>query len=332
MKSTLRMAAAMIGILTVVPRTVPAQTTSPPSVVAVRVVTEAGEAHGTAALISRRDRGTQTTLHFLTSARLVRGGDSEGDQASPRIQLRLDAARTVDVQRDDVFLTGGLIDVAVLQAATGSDTPLRPLPLVYDPPNLGAVFLVHGIDDSGSLVTLPEHVRFASTLLATGDRDASRLIGCVGAPAVSPQGVFGIVHECEANRPPVISLLSMAQSFLERHLSRGTTSTVAAAPQFDMVERQVTQTIPLVACSATGDVDVSLQVGLREFVTDATAALLNPHEVHVTDLTVVKLEDRSLRLRFTLGGATMPPVPPDDCLRGQALIALHLRFAVAPNP
>jgi hypothetical protein len=47
---------------------------------------------------------------------------------------------------------------------------------------------------------------------------------------------------------------------------------------------------------------------------------------------VLKLEDRSVRLQFTLGGEPTPPAPANNCLRGQALITLRLRLAVTPNP
>jgi hypothetical protein len=302
------------------------------SVVSLRIVTEAGETHGTAVLIGREDRSVDATLHFLTSARLFRGPDGERERPAKTVQLRVDAKRTVDVKREDVFLAGvGFVDLAVLRVTAVKDTTLRPTPVSYDPPIAGAVFIVSGMDDSGTVVSIAEHARFQSTLLLVGDRDASGVKNCVGAPALSPQGVFGVVRECEPNRPPVISLLSMAQPFLERHLPRQTTST-AARSQFDLVERQVTRTLPLIACNATGEVDVPVQLAHHELLTDATATLVNPHEVHLTDLTVLKLEDRSVRLRFTLGGEPTPPAPPTDCLRGQALVTLRLRLAVAPNP
>ena len=60
----------------------------------------------------------------------------------------------------------------------------------------------------------------ARFLFAIGDRDLSALWGCVGAPAISQERVFGIVSQCSANRSPVISFLSMARGFIERNVPR----------------------------------------------------------------------------------------------------------------
>jgi hypothetical protein len=121
----------------------------------------------------------------------------------------------------------------------------------------------------------------------------------------------------------------MAQSFLERYVPRQTTQ-VLLARQFGLAERQITSPLLLVGCDFTNirEIDVPLQLGPREFVTDAT--LVNPREV--TDITVVKLEDRSVRLRFSLGSFPGPPASPTDCPQGQALVTLHLRLAVTPMP
>jgi len=51
-----------------------------------------------------------------------------------------------------------------------------------------------------------------------GDRDASGLAGCVGAPAVSDEGIYGVVGECDPNRAPVITLLSAAYSLITRQV------------------------------------------------------------------------------------------------------------------
>jgi len=333
MRITRGVVAAVLGALTMAPYSGQAnEAGQSASLASLRIMTEAGEAHGTAVLIGREDRAADATLDFLTSGGLFRGQEGEREQPARTIQLRLDAERTVEVKRENVFLSRvGLVDLAVLRVTAVKDTTLRPTSVSYDPPPAGAVFIVSGMDDSGTHASIAEHARFQSTLLVVGDRDASGVKNCVGAPALSPQGVFGIVRECEPNRSPVISLLSMARPFLERHLPKQTTSP-ALTSQFDLVERQVTQTLPLIACDATGEIDVPLHLERREVLADATATLVNPREVHLTDLTVLKLEDRSVRLRFTLGGEPTPPAPPNDCLRGQALITLRLRLAVAPNP
>ena len=39
-----------------------------------------------------------------------------------------------------------------------------------------------------------------------------------GAPAISEDGIYGVVSECEANRAPVITLLAVAHSFIARQV------------------------------------------------------------------------------------------------------------------
>lgn len=212
-----------------------------PSVVAVRVVSDAGEVHGAATLIRRDDVQDRATLYFLTSARLFRGPHGDRQHVSNIVELRLNETRTIEVKRGDVFSTGDFLDVAVLRAVVSDPPALRPRLLVYDPPAIGDVFLLSGIGKAGDGRTIAEHVRFESTLLVVGDSDASELADCVGAPAIAPDGVFGIVRECEAHRPPVVSLLSMAHAFLDRYVPRQTTA-ARSTPQFERRSRALRAT------------------------------------------------------------------------------------------
>jgi len=135
----------------------------------------------------------------------------------------VDETHTTDVKHEDVFMpVGSCVDVAVIRVTTAATTNLRfvPRPVVYDPPSAGTDFLVSGYDHNGHPATLAARIRFRSTLLAIGDRDLSALWGCVGAPAISQERVFGIVSQCSANRSPVISFLSMARGFIERNVPR----------------------------------------------------------------------------------------------------------------
>jgi hypothetical protein len=200
-----------------------------PSVAAVQVVSDAGEVRGTAVLVGRDDTQGSATLYFLTSARLFRGPDGACQRISKSITVRLDETRSLHVKRNDVFSEGGgLVDVAILRATTTDARGLRPTSLVYDPPPVGGVFLLSGIGESRTAKTIPERVRFESTLLAVGDHDAATLIDCAGAPAFTADGVFGIVRECGAGRSPIISLLVMARAFLERHVPKQITETASS--------------------------------------------------------------------------------------------------------
>ena len=202
-----------------------------PSVAGVLVVSDAGEMRGTAVLIRREENQGWITLYFLTSARLLRGPDGNYQRVSKAVTLRLDETRSLDVKCNDVIADGsGLVDLAILRATTRDAGGLHPTPLAYSPPPAGAAFLLAGIGEAGKALTVSEHVRFESTLLVVGDRDATPLADCVGAPAVTADGVFGIVRECEAHRSPVVSVLTMARSFLERHIAPRTSRGVTWPP------------------------------------------------------------------------------------------------------
>jgi hypothetical protein len=323
----------MVAIAVITPSpTLAGDDATTPSIVAVRIATDTGEVRGTAVLIHREDGGNGVVLHFLTSSRLFETPDGWRDTGSRAVHVRLDDGRVLDVNSKDVLVASGFVDVAILRVTT-AHAAMVPRPVIYEPPTVGTVFLISGHDQNDAQTNVVQHVRFESTLLAVGDRDASGLAGCVGAPAMSPDGVFGVVSECDSGRPPVIALLPMARPFINRYLPRQTTHR-SPTPQFGLVERQVMGPLLLVGCNATntGELDVPFHLGSRESVVDATAGLVSPHEVRLADITVLSLEDRSVRLRFTLGGSPTPPAPPASCPQGQALVTLHLRLAVTPSP
>jgi hypothetical protein len=39
-----------------------------------------------------------------------------------------------------------------------------------------------------------------------------------GAPAISADGIYGIVTDCDVNRAPIVMPLAVAYSFLARHV------------------------------------------------------------------------------------------------------------------
>jgi hypothetical protein len=199
----------------------PAQDTPDRSIVTLRLVREIAEEHGTAVLIRRDDHGSETVLHFLTSSHLFRTAQRDERPAAPRIELLLDGRAPLEVTRGDVFLAsgGGCVDIAVFRMTVRTPIALVPERVIYDAPHAGGAFFILGFDEVGARTKLAAQIRFRSTLLAIGDRDVSRLRGCVGAPAVvaPDEGVFGVINECQPDRPPVIGLLSAARHFIERY-------------------------------------------------------------------------------------------------------------------
>ena len=230
-------------------------------VVQVRIMRDANETRGTALVVHREDNSNAVILYFLTSSRLFRNPD--GEPVSPVSSVRLlDGERSFSVSPDDVWIPGGNIaGVAILRVATERSN-LVARPIVYDAPSPTDVFLVSGFDQAGANISVAEHIRFESTLFAVGDRDVSSLLGCVGAPAMSQAGVFGIVSECETNRSPVISLLSMSRSFIEKHIPPRTTMT-APLPQIRTRRSSADGPLVLAPCDTikTGELDMPLELG-----------------------------------------------------------------------
>lgn len=199
------------------------------SVRKLHVVTDVREADGTCVLIQRDTVGPNVVLYFLTSGHLFRGPDDQPPPNVRAVRVFIDHEQTIDVGRDAIFLPGGaLLDVVIVRATVAAAT-IAARPVSYEPPSIGDVFRISGYGADGAPAAVAERVRFKSTLLTVGDRDASTLAGCVGAPAISQKGLFGIVSECGVGRAPVVVLLSMAQSFIERHVPRPASRTTYQA-------------------------------------------------------------------------------------------------------
>jgi hypothetical protein len=304
---------------------------SEPSVFAIRVVSDSGERAGTAVLLGRERRGADEDLFMVTASELLEPADRRQGRRVPNGRLFVDSGDTRQVDPQHIFLpASGLFAIAVFRVTV----PARPAavrPIVYDTPPAGSVFLIAGFDQAGSRRSVVERVRFESSRYATGDRDASGLHGCIGAPAIGEQGVFGIVTECVPGRAPVITVLSLARTFLDQHIP-----TPLQAPrsttQFHLEEREWSGPNLAVACEppATREVDVPVLLRNNEHLVDAVPRLIAPHEVAVGEATLLTLDDRSIRLRLTMG--TDPqPLASAPCRSGQALITLRVRVAVVPR-
>jgi hypothetical protein len=203
-----------------------ANAASDQTVVDVRIDRGTSEIQGTAVTVRRQDLGEGVVLYFLTAAHLLRG-ENGAPLPSGAIHLLVDEGRTVAIEHQDVFVPiGSLVDIAVLRT-TLAHTRLAATPIAYMTPSFDDGFVISGFDEEHEPTTAAQQVRFVSTLLAVGDRDVSGVPGCAGAPAISTAGVFGIVTQCDAHRPPVISLLLISRSFIERVIPAVAVSTSA---------------------------------------------------------------------------------------------------------
>ena len=63
------------------------------------------------------------------------------------------------------------MDLAILRGTAANTEPVQPMTIVYDPPAVGSAFLLSGVDEGDAVQSVPEHVRFESTLFVIGDRN-----------------------------------------------------------------------------------------------------------------------------------------------------------------
>ena len=150
----------------------------------------AGERLGTAVLVDRSPQRDTVTLYFLTSTDLV--------------------LRNQGVQPVRVSDRWSEIDVLRIVTAHSDASPMA---MRFETPNLDEAFSIAGFNGAERLVTITQRVTVISPEYIVGDR-AVGLVGCLGAPAISEGSVFGIVVDCESDRPPTIEPLSAARVFL----------------------------------------------------------------------------------------------------------------------
>ncbi len=174
-------------------------------------------AFATCSLIHRQDGAAGTSLFFLTAGHLFRSPDGEPLQSPGRVTVLLPGG-PVDVLPEDVVLPPApVVDIAILRATASAVVP-APLPLAIYPPSPGDEFRIAGFDAAERPIDSLQRVRIRTSALLLGDRDASALSACEGAPALSAAGVFGVVVSCERGKVAIVSVLELAATFLRRHV------------------------------------------------------------------------------------------------------------------
>lgn len=315
--------------------------TSEQAVLRLEVVTGTSTIKGTCVLVQRENRGTDAVLYFLASSRLFTGANAAPSVAPQRVRILRDDSTAIEVAATDIILpTDNETDVAVIRVRAAPGT-LAPLSLVFELPQPSRVFIVAGFGADGSRVSVPERVRYDSptALVIKGDRDAGRLIGCAGAPAIVEAGVFGLVSTCPPGAAPSLTLLSAARRFISDSVP-GLDWTSPSAPAFTVFTRSVSQPFPSIRrdVQQNGDVEVPIELEPREIVLDATASVTDEHSLHLADLPVLSVRDRAVKLRLTMVGTppapfatTAGPNPRDEHALGQALVTVRVDVLVFPR-
>ena len=299
------------------------------TIVRVHVTSPARSIDGTGVLIHQVSQPGETVLYFLTSAHLFE------DPGPYRVRVRLNAWETIDIAPEGTLiptsLPGPSGEIAILKAVTnaGAYAGLMTVPIVFDAPAIGDVFVVSGLDPADIAVTGAQHASFSAAKFLIGDRAITDLHDCAGAPALLPAGVFGLVSECGSGLPPVVSRLSAARAFIADHVPGWDASPTRTA-QYEVINREVPGPLLTVACDEvkTGAIAVPVQVATREAIVGATAEFTNPKSLRLGDLTIAAagFEDHTVHLRFTMVGVPPPLVkdPGAVCPQGQALVTIRV--------
>ena len=169
-------------------------------------------------LLHRQDDGGRIVLHFVTAGHLFKAPSGERLAAPDSIRVRMPDGREIEVASRGITLPAStVVDLALIRA-TVTATSLVPLRVGFAPPLPGGEFEIAGLDEWDNPVDVAQRVRIKTSGLLLGDREATKLSGCEGAPAIAAQAVFGIVVSCERGQVVVVSLLQLAESFMRHHV------------------------------------------------------------------------------------------------------------------
>ncbi|MGE5246608.1 MAG: hypothetical protein ACM3SQ_20460 [Betaproteobacteria bacterium] len=306
----------------------------------VRIEATAGDhaAQGTAFLIHAvpGPKG-EATLYFLTAAHLFVSTADVQPSGPVRARLFVADNPTLDVGGERIVFPpdGARVGNLAIVRASGPAARMVPVPITVVAPDPGDVFVIVGHQSDGKPKVLTERVRFQSTRFVVGDRTAPDVEAFTGAPAFGAGGVFGFVSEFSSARVPIVTLIGPAAAFISRSVP-GWGPRSSGAPEFQLVQRMVKGPVLQVGCDAVsaGELEVPVEVGLHESLVDAQATMSGTTAVRLADVTVLALQDRTVRLRFTMVGIPPPAFPaafPPPCQQGQALVTVAVNVVVFPR-
>jgi hypothetical protein len=172
------------------------------AVVQLRIEVDQREVVASSVLVRREDGPHGAVLYFLTSEYLLQ----PASDAPPLSDLEPEGGISGDDPR---------LGLAVLRIRIGT-SPLIPADVTFDPPKPGESFLIVTHTAAGDRVIVPQEIDTMDARAATGTTSVPWPPSCIGSPAFTDKGVFGIVSVCEPGMPPRITLVASARALLRR--------------------------------------------------------------------------------------------------------------------
>jgi hypothetical protein len=272
-----------------------------------------GVSEGTCVLIHQRREGNSVLGYFLTAQRLF-DPDVLGTSRPHELVVRVflgDAV--VEADGSQVMFsaeTEQRLGLAVIRVALPRAQPAV-APLSIATPGRDAAFVLRPFSPKSTAV----------------DDDAAAPGHCLGAPAISDVGVFGIATECGEDRAPIITRLSAAQRFLGQVLPMWQPSP-EAPPVFRVEHRNVDPFLTDAGCELRATVfDVPLRLTERETIVGATATIGPREGISLGSVTVMSFDDRAVRLRFRMP-ASRTAWPTELCGADHALVTVGVDILV----
>jgi hypothetical protein len=317
-----------IGFPTDVERPVPALQDS---ALALTITRDGRATEASCVLLKRVDQPGRVTLYFATAARLFRRHDGAPLPPAQSIVVNDGRAELDVIPTDVTWHPDSLSDLAVLRVVVPHSS-FEARSITFDIPSAGSVFLIAGRDASGRGVVHPQRVGYSPSGLVVGDRATTAVPRCLGAPAESEAGIFGIVSVCEPGTPPAVATFLPARGWLTRHVP-GILAVPSVVPKrFETSLQQFNAPLLVESCSAAGSYEVDVPMVLRsdEVAVDARASVFERDEWPIGDLTVAGIGSQFLKLRFVLTAAPRALLP-ETCRHGQPLANVQLTVVKVPR-
>jgi hypothetical protein len=272
-----------------------------------------GVSDGTCVLI-HQTRDGNTVLGYLLTAQRLFDPDVLGTWRPHELLVRVFLGDTV-VEADGSQVTFSAetdqpLGLAVIKVVMSRAQPAI-APLSVAPPDRAAAFVIRP---------------FSQEAIAVGD-DAAAPGHCLGAPAISNAGVFGIATECAPDRAPAITTLAAARTFLLQVLPMWKPSP-EAPPIFRVEHRNVDPYLNDAGCEQKTSVfDVPVHLTAQETIVGATATVGAREGISLGEVTVMNFDDRAVRLRFRMP-ANRPAWQTELCGPDHALVTVGVDILV----